>query len=143
MVATSAKACPRRESAEQPWPGAEEIQGPDGLIAQAHGDGLSGLEAKLFKTRGESRPCGAHRRQVLAADRPSSPEAVQARALAVLCRVQLDQSGLLTGGGHRVRASTLVGQHDSNGIDVEKFHDSIGQGMQEVDHVELGHQGVG
>jgi len=42
-----------------------------------------------------------------------------------------------------VRASTLVGQHDSNGIDVKKFHDSIGQGMQEVDHVELGHHGVG
>lgn len=42
-----------------------------------------------------------------------------------------------------MQATVLVGQHDPGGVGVEQLHAAVGQRVQEVDDIEVGHQGVG
>jgi hypothetical protein len=122
--------------------GAEQVQRADDLLPQPHRQGLHGGEPGLAGGRREPRPPRRRGSQVRGGDGPAGPEAVQARTLVVLYLEQLKQPGGLARGSHQAQLTARVSQQQSGSGDVQQLHAAVGQHVQEVDHVEPGHQRV-
>lgn len=101
------------------------------------------MESQLLQPRGERRPRHLHFRHAVAGHREPGAEALQTRAFVVLQFVEFEEAGFLGGGGHHLQLAAVVGEHDPGGGGAEQFDAAGGQGVQEVDDVEVGDQGVG
>ena len=71
------------------------------------------------------------------------PVAVQAGTLVGLELEQLDQPDGLVGGRDELQGVPVVGHQQSGRVGGEQRHAVGGQGVQHVEHVEVGHQRVG
>ena len=122
--------------------GVEEVQRPDHLGTQPHRHRVYRGEADLGGGGGEPRPA-AGGGQVGDRDRLAGAEAVHARPLVGLQLEQLQQPGAFGGRGHHLQRVLPVGQQQPGRRDAQQLHTSLGQHVQEVDHVEIVDESIG
>ncbi|MBE1467399.1 hypothetical protein H4W33_006411 [Kibdelosporangium phytohabitans] len=123
--------------------GVEQGQSADHLVAQPHRHRTRGPEPRLDRGGHEPRPAGSVRDQISTGNRHAGLHAVDTRALLGLRRENLDQFGVLGGTRRRTPATALIGQDHSRGVDLEQLNGPFGQQTEEVQHIEVGDQGVG
>ena len=90
-----------------------------------------------------SGPALAAAGEVIRGDGLAGAEAVQAWSLVVLQLEQLDQLGCLAGGRRDAQLAARVGEHHAGRGRGEQADAAVGEHVQEVDDVEVGHHGVG
>ncbi len=56
---------------------------------------------------------------------------------------QLDHPGLLGRGGHQPQRPVGAGQQQPGRVDLQQLHAPLGQRLQELQQVKIGHQRVG
>jgi hypothetical protein len=81
--------------------------------------------------------------QVRALDCPAGVVGVQAGTLRVLQLGQFKQPGLLGGGTDQIQHAMMVRQQDAARANAQQLGAADSEPLQEVDDVEVGHQGVG
>jgi hypothetical protein len=91
----------------------------------------------------EARPAVPLGVQVLGDDRLSGPVAVEAGAFLVLELEQLKGAGPLAGGRHQLEVAARVGEQQAGFDGVEHFGGPRGEHVEELDHIEVVHEGVG
>ena len=69
--------------------------------------------------------------------------AVQTRTFGGLNLENVERMGLWGGGSHNLEIAALIAEDDARGIRLEQRNAAFGEGMQEVDGVEVGDQGIG
>ena len=94
--------------------------------------------------------CGANSGQVAVCQREvgvdhrlHGPHAVQARTLPEPQLEQLEAAAGVVGGGHEPQLPAMVLQHDAHRVGPAHHGRVLTQRGQEVDHVEVGDEGVG
>ena len=105
--------------------------------------GVDRGEADLPGRGGEPGPPGCGGGDVSGRHRPPGPEALQIRALVGLQLEQFQKPGPLGGGGHHVQHTVRVGQQQPRCGDAQQPRGTVGQRVQEVDHVEVRDERVG
>lgn len=131
--------------AEGPGGGVEQGEGADEPAAQPQRQDVGGHESCFPGTAGELWPVDGGLRvgEVDVGARLAAAVALDAGALVVLEGEQLQQPGVFVGGCEDVQDVVLVREQDADGRHVQEFHAAHGQPLQQVDDVEVGHQGVG
>ncbi len=123
---------------------AEQVQGPDDLVAQPHRDGMHGGESHLERGGAKPRPPRGHiaGADIAGEDGLPAAEAVHAWAFIVLKLKQLRHPGLLGGRCHQPQRAAAIGQKQPRRVYLQQLHAPFGERMQELHQVKAGHQGV-
>ena len=129
--------------AERAPSGAEQVQRADHLPPQPQGHRVGGAEPDLACGPGEDRPPVRGGGEVDVGDDLAGGEAVQARPLLLLQLEELQQARGLVGVRDQSQVAALVVEHQPRGVGVDQLDAALGEGLQQVHHVELLDQGVG
>jgi hypothetical protein len=121
---------------------AEQVHRADDLVPQPQRQGVHRVEVLLVGGQDEPRPAVLVVGQVRHGHRVPAGDTVHAGALVGLLLEQLQQPGVLGGGGHDLQAAALVGQQDARRVGAQQVHALVHQFLQEVCHVVVGDQGV-
>jgi hypothetical protein len=113
------------------------LRSRSGMRVRGHVPGLAGLRREARPGRGHLRP-----RQVDVGAGGAGAVALDARALVVLEREELQQAGVLVRGGDDLQFAVRVHEQDAGRRHVEQLDAARGQPVQQVDDVEVLDQGV-
>ncbi len=120
----------------------EQVQRAQHLAAQPERYCVAVAEPARQCPLREHRPPAAGVGQVHVGDHLPRGEAVQAGAFRSLELEELEQPGGLVGVGDDLQVAALVVEHQAGGVGVDQFHAALGEHLEELDDVEVLHQGV-
>ena len=126
-----------------PWSGAEQVQCPDHVVAQPHGQGMDGHESAAESLGRELGPALDLGCQIGHGDRVAGVEAFGAGALVGLQLEEFQQPGLLGRSRHHPQRAPQIGEHHPSGRHIDHGGASESDQLEEVHDVVVVYKGIG
>jgi hypothetical protein len=122
---------------------AEQVHGPNNLVAKLQGRGMNGLKTESERLRTELRPPVAFCFEVTNRYRLPGSEAVEAGAVACRQLKNFDEFRFFAGGGDKLEKAKLIDKQKPTGLSIENFGTFLDEPVKKIHNVEVVDEGIG